>query len=315
MSLPWFRLYREWASDPKVQMMPEVMQRRHIMLLCSHGETLHETERAFHWRIDETELTETKALFIEKGFIDEDWNVLNWDRRQFLSDSSTDRVRRHRQAKKQVETLHPHVETFQPVSVTAPEQSRSEQIRSDQKKDAEASPAPALHDGKPLTLPTVSGAEWTVAAKDYVAWAEAYPGINVLAELLKARVWLDANPRNRKTASGMKRFVVSWFSWAQNTSRPSGESNGTNQPSAAKQRINGARSKLAEIAIKRGLVDPFGGNGYSDSPLPLAGSRGVDRGVSAGPRTIGPEILPRQSDRGAGGTQDHSGTDIFSPPR
>jgi hypothetical protein len=126
MPNPWFRLYHEFADDPKVQMMPENMQRRLIMLFCSRckGETLHETERAFHWRVTETELAETKALFMEKGFIDDKWRLLNWDRRQFLSDSSTDRVRRHRQALKQSETLH---ETVVPVTVTAPEQNRTEQ--------------------------------------------------------------------------------------------------------------------------------------------------------------------------------------------
>jgi hypothetical protein len=34
MSNPWFRMYSEFAHDPKVQMMTEVMQRRYIMLMC-----------------------------------------------------------------------------------------------------------------------------------------------------------------------------------------------------------------------------------------------------------------------------------------
>jgi hypothetical protein len=125
MANPWFRLYSEFSDDPKVQMMSEALQRRLVMLFCSRckDETLHETERAFHWRISDEELTKTKAAFIEKGFIDEDWNLLNWNRRQFLSDSSTDRVRRFRQTKKQDETLH---ETVIPVTVTAPEQNRTE---------------------------------------------------------------------------------------------------------------------------------------------------------------------------------------------
>jgi hypothetical protein len=98
MPLPWFRLYHEFADDPKVQSMSEPMQRRLVMLFCSRckEETLPETLRAFHWRIGMAELAETKALFIANGFIDEDWNLLNWKRRQFLSDSSTERVRNYR---------------------------------------------------------------------------------------------------------------------------------------------------------------------------------------------------------------------------
>lgn len=105
MANPWFRMYAEFAHDPKVQMMPEAMQRRYIMLMCMRcgnvTETLHETEIAFHLRITDAELAETKALFIAKGFIDEGWNLLNWEKRQFASDSSTARVSKHRTKKKQ----------------------------------------------------------------------------------------------------------------------------------------------------------------------------------------------------------------------
>ena len=105
MSNPWFRLYSEFAHDPKVQSMSEAMQRRLIMVLCmrcgNDHVTLQDDEVAFHWRISNEELADTKALFIRKGFIDEDWNPLNWDKRQFVSDSSAERIRRHREHKKQ----------------------------------------------------------------------------------------------------------------------------------------------------------------------------------------------------------------------
>ena len=82
----WFRLYAEFANDPKVQIMTEHMQRRLIMLMCLRCgnvlETLHETELAFHLRISDAELAHTKALFMQKGFIDDAWNLLHWDKRQ-----------------------------------------------------------------------------------------------------------------------------------------------------------------------------------------------------------------------------------------
>lgn len=113
MANPWFRLYSEFAHDPKIQMLSEAMQRRYVMLMCLRCsetlETLHETEIAFQLRLSEAELIETKNLFISKKFIDSQWNLLNWDKRQFVSDSSTMRVAKHRQKKKQesnaVETL------------------------------------------------------------------------------------------------------------------------------------------------------------------------------------------------------------------
>jgi hypothetical protein len=50
-------------------------------------------------------LEETKDLFISKNFIDKHWNLLNWDKRQFVSDSSTMRVAKHRNKKKQVSNV------------------------------------------------------------------------------------------------------------------------------------------------------------------------------------------------------------------
>ncbi len=108
MNNPWFRLYSEFAHDPKVQMLSEPMQRRYVMLMCmrcSNGlVTLQDEEVAFHLRITAEQWAETKALFITKGFIDSDLNLLNWEKRQFKSDSgasSKDRVARHRAKKKE----------------------------------------------------------------------------------------------------------------------------------------------------------------------------------------------------------------------
>jgi hypothetical protein len=98
--------------------MSEVMQRRLMMLLCFRCgnvlETLHETELAFALRISEEELEETKTLFIRKGFIDNDFEVLNWDKRQYASDSSSERVKRHRgKAKERMKSLCNDTETLQ----------------------------------------------------------------------------------------------------------------------------------------------------------------------------------------------------------
>ena len=139
MSNSWFRFYHEWDSDPKVQMMTENMQRRLAMLFCwrCKEETFQETRAAFHWRISLEEIAQTKAVFIANGFIDENWELLNWDRRQFISDSSTDRVRRHRQALKQNETLR---ETVAPVPVTPPDTEADTEQKQNRASRAQESP-------------------------------------------------------------------------------------------------------------------------------------------------------------------------------
>lgn len=97
-------MYAEFAHDPKVQMLSEVMQRRYLMLMCLRCSntlvTLHETEIAFYMRLTDDQLAETKALFIQRGFINEQWSLMNWDKRQFISDTSAPRVAKHRAAKK-----------------------------------------------------------------------------------------------------------------------------------------------------------------------------------------------------------------------
>lgn len=129
MSNQWFRMYSEFAHDPKVQMLSEAMQRRFIMLLCARcndSETLQDHEVTFLLRITEEEWLETKRVFLAKKFIDDNNNILNWEKRQYRSDSSSERVKRHREAKKQ---LH---ETECNVSVTP--QNRTEQNRTDTEK-------------------------------------------------------------------------------------------------------------------------------------------------------------------------------------
>ena len=104
MANAWFRLYSEFVHDPKIQMMSEAMQRRFVMLLCDRCSdvlvTLSDDEMAYRWHISPAELAETKALFIAKGFIEDDWSVVNWNKRQFVSDSSTERTRRYRERKR-----------------------------------------------------------------------------------------------------------------------------------------------------------------------------------------------------------------------
>ena len=122
MANPWFRMYSEFATDPKVQSMSEAMQRRLMMLFCLRCSdvlaTLQEDELMFALRLSDDELSETKALFKRKGFVDDDWNLLNWDKRQFNSDSSTDRSRKHREAKKAAEQS---IATLRNVAATPPD--------------------------------------------------------------------------------------------------------------------------------------------------------------------------------------------------
>ena len=58
--------------------------------------------------------------------------------------------------------------------------------------------------------------DWQPEQADIIQWGRAYPAVNVDQELMAMESWLDANPTKRKTKAGIKRFVNSWLSRAQN---------------------------------------------------------------------------------------------------
>jgi hypothetical protein len=105
MANAWFRMYSEFANDPKVQMLSEADQRRYIMVLCmrcgNDDVTLQDEEVAFQLRISNDEWASTKRTLVAKGLVTEDNKPTAWDKRQFVSDSSAERVARHRANKKQ----------------------------------------------------------------------------------------------------------------------------------------------------------------------------------------------------------------------
>lgn len=52
---------------------------------------------------------------------------------------------------------------------------------------------------------------FTPSEEDVSRWQQAFPGVDVRAALLRARAWVDADPKRRKTARGMKRYLTAWL--------------------------------------------------------------------------------------------------------
>ncbi|RMH40934.1 MAG: DUF4373 domain-containing protein, partial [Gammaproteobacteria bacterium] len=88
------------------------------------------------------------------------------------------------------------------------EENRREQNRRDKTVCAERISAPT----EKIALPLKNGNDYLVTNDDLTEWRAAVPGVDVLAELRKMRLWLDANPSKRKTPKGIRRFVASWLS-------------------------------------------------------------------------------------------------------
>lgn len=123
MTLPWLRLYTEFASDPKIQILAFEDQRHYVMLLCLKGngtldadtpsESYRERLIAKALGLDPTSAAEAKRRLMEGGLIEPDWQPLRWESRQFQSDYSTLRVQKFRDKSKGnvTETLPKRSET------------------------------------------------------------------------------------------------------------------------------------------------------------------------------------------------------------
>ena len=58
--------------------------------------------------------------------------------------------------------------------------------------------------------------EYEVTEDDVKEYQELYPAVDVKQQFRNMKGWCDANPTNRKTRSGIKRFINSWLSKEQN---------------------------------------------------------------------------------------------------
>ena len=79
-----------------------------------------------------------------------------------------------------------------------------------------------------MTIRSVNNEDVPILEADVDKWAEAYPAVDVRTEVRQAGAWCDANPRNRKSAGGMKRFLVNWLSRSQDRASRSGSGRSSN---------------------------------------------------------------------------------------
>ncbi len=66
-----------------------------------------------------------------------------------------------------------------------------------------------------ITLTLNDKSEYPIYPEQAEEWAGLYPAVDVIQQLRAMRAWLIANPKKRKTANGILRFVNSWLSREQ----------------------------------------------------------------------------------------------------
>jgi hypothetical protein len=105
VGLPWFRLYGETVDDAKLRLLAFEDRWHYIAILCCKAQgILDETKPDMLDRmvgaklgLAARELDEARRRLIEVGLISLNWQPSGWERRQYVSDTSNERVRRHRE--------------------------------------------------------------------------------------------------------------------------------------------------------------------------------------------------------------------------
>ena len=82
-----------------------------------------------------------------------------------------------------------------------------------------------------LTLTLNDGSEYPITQEDIDEWQTVYPNVDVLQQLKAMKLWCKDKPKNRKTKSGVRRFVANWLDREQNRGGDRGPVNTAPQPS------------------------------------------------------------------------------------
>jgi len=125
----WFRFYAEAFRDPKVQRLAPQIYKTWVNILCiaceNDGKLPSVDDLSYHLRLSIHDAQQHFDELVLAGLIDilpnKSATPHNWDQRQFKSDTSADRVRKHREKKKETPC-----NVTGSVAVAAPEQSRAE---------------------------------------------------------------------------------------------------------------------------------------------------------------------------------------------
>lgn len=103
---------------------------------------------------------------------------------------------------------------------------------------------PELQGSPVINLPLINGDEYPITQSYIDELSALYPAVDVMQEFRAMKGWCDANPKKRKTASGIKRFINNWISKTQNKGGTPGYLQSYNQAaggSKVEQFAHGAR--------------------------------------------------------------------------
>lgn len=234
---PWVRLWTELPSDPKFrtvsrlskQPLPVVISVFVVLLTDAanaavRGEPdIHAEDIASALDLDADQVTD--VLEAMQGRLLDGRRLTGWDQRQpKREDGSAERAKEWRERNR--------------TQANASEESRGEVEKKDLRGTEESLRRPgggahalvtfltpgeaALAQGSLAALPCTGGVEAVLTEKHATELASLFPAVDVPQEVRAMRAWLLANPKNRKTPTGLLRFVAAWLAKEQNRARSPG---------------------------------------------------------------------------------------------
>lgn len=104
------------------------------------------------------------------------------------------------------------------------EQEESTNVSSSSPEPEESDSTAENKQNKPVfvEIEALQGKKVSIYECDVEKWQEAFPAVSVKDEIRRAVVWLDDNPRQRKTAGGMRRYLGNWLARSQNRAARNG---------------------------------------------------------------------------------------------
>ena len=234
----WIKLYTSFFDNKKVRVLRkwpdgDRMVLFYIFLLtragqCNDGGRVYFSETKAYNKFSLALEFGCTAQFVEETlhtlsliemveYNDDDLRILDWEKHQNaeglerIREANRERSRRYRE-KKRTEQAIP-VGSVPALPAAAEEAAGGE----DTDQPEVLIQTPSLPEGSAavLELPLNDGTVFQVVQEEIDRWQETFPAVDVLQELREMRLWCDANPTKRKTARGIRKFIIHWLSKAQ----------------------------------------------------------------------------------------------------
>lgn len=217
MNLPWFRAYADMVDNEKVRLLSFDDRWHFVAILCCkaqgildrHGQ-MTRRKVAVKLGVDLQTLDEIVRRLSEVGLIDaKNFEPTGWKKRQFVSDNSTKRVRKHRKTKGTGNVSETFQKQDSAVTVTPPDtDSDTDSEEEKTSKNLEAC-VPPTHKKRATRLPE----DWA-PTPDQIAWARSErKDINPATEASKFRdYWIAKAGRDASKLD----WDATWRNWVRN---------------------------------------------------------------------------------------------------